>query len=80
MGKMTNEHLRGIFDSNFDLTNFAIELAHYHIKKTPGVGLLEVLKEVQEHPEKDYLQTLLASDSTTGYDDKEEAAVESADV
>lgn len=58
MGKMTNEHLRGIFKSNFDLTNFAIALAHYHIKKTPGINLSEVLKEVQEHPEESYLQSL----------------------
>jgi hypothetical protein len=59
---LTNEKLKGLFKSNFDLANYAIRLARHYVKAGHEVSVDSLLKEVQinphgeegEEPETDY--------------------------
>lgn len=55
---LTNEALKGICNSNFELAHFAIELARYYIKSGRETSLREVIRDVKKHPHPKYLEEL----------------------
>lgn len=55
---LTNETLRGICNSNFDLTNYAIDLGRYYIKSGHETSMKEILRDVKRNPNPDYVQML----------------------
>jgi hypothetical protein len=48
--QLTHEYLKGIFKSNFDLTNCAIQLARYYIRSGHEVNVDELLMRVSQNP------------------------------
>jgi hypothetical protein len=63
MDDMTNESLRGICASNFELAHFAIRLSRYHMHAGHEVTMLEVLKEVRKNPDPSYMDKLIEMES-----------------
>ena len=57
---LTNESLRMQFQNNFVLTQFAIGLARFMVKRGEVTTLQEVLRQVREHPTEQYLEDLKA--------------------
>lgn len=57
---LTNESLRGIFKNNFELSHFAIRLAHYYIRAGHEVTLAELFDQVRKHPSMKFLEDLEA--------------------
>ncbi|HSW86382.1 MAG TPA: hypothetical protein VLG49_02660 [Rhabdochlamydiaceae bacterium] len=55
---LTNEKLKGLFKSNFDLANHAIRLARHYIKAGHEVTLDSLLNEVQKHPHDEHFKDL----------------------
>jgi len=55
---LTNENLKGICNSNFELAHYAIAMGRYFIESGREVSLSEVLKEVRRHPDPNYLEEL----------------------
>lgn len=55
---LTNEALRGICNSNFELTHFAIDLARYYMASGRETSLREVLRDIKRHPNPRYLEEL----------------------
>ena len=45
---LTNELIKSQFKNNFDLANYAIEIARDHIRKQKGNSLAVILKEIKE--------------------------------
>jgi len=45
---ITNEELKKKFSSNFDLANFAIDLAKSYIKQGAGKTLTEIIEELYQ--------------------------------
>ena len=66
---LTNEQLRGLFKSNFELAKYAIGLGRYFIKSGHEANLDYVLDQVRRHPSEDYLETLKQIDA----EDREES-------
>lgn len=60
---LTNEYLRGLFKSNFELTNQIIELARFYIRSGREVNLTKLLDEIKRNPQKDYIEVLRQLDS-----------------
>lgn len=60
---LTNEQLRGLFRSNFELAKYAINLGRYFIKAGHEANLDYVLEQVRKHPSEDYLETLKQIDA-----------------
>lgn len=60
---LTNEYLRGLFKSNFELANQVIELARFYIRSGREVSLTKLLDEIKRNPEKDYVNVLRELDS-----------------
>lgn len=48
--RLTNEALKSLYKSNFDLTNYAIKLGEYLIKSGKEVNVDELLEEIRRHP------------------------------
>ena len=61
---LTNEHLKGLFKSNFDLANFAIRLARYYIKSGHEVTIESLLQEVRRNPHDSYVKDLEELDAS----------------
>jgi len=55
---LTNESLRKQFKNSFSLTNYAIELGRYHLRRGDGLSLQELLKEVRDNPTEEHLRFL----------------------
>lgn len=55
---LTNEYLRGLFKSNFELANQVIELARFHIHSGREVNLTDLLDEIKRNPQKEYIDEL----------------------
>lgn len=60
---LTNEYLRGLFKSNFELANQVIELARFYIRSGREVNLMKLLNEIKRNPNKDYIDVLRQLDS-----------------
>jgi len=60
--KMTNEELKGICGSNFELAHYAIALGRYFIASGRETELSGILKEVKRHPNPQHLEELKAID------------------
>lgn len=59
LSELTNESLQKVaIGSNFELVHYAIALARYLIRSGREVGLHDVLKEIQRHPNPNYLREL----------------------
>lgn len=59
---LTNETLKGICESNFELVHYAIKLARYYMQSGRDTSLKEVLRDVKRHPNPSYLQELISID------------------
>ena len=59
---LTHEKLRGIFNNNFDLANYAIRLGTYLMKSGHEVTLDSLLEEVRKNPTEAYLAELQRMD------------------
>ena len=55
---LTNESLRGLFKSNFELANQAIRLARFYIKSGHEVTMTKLLSEIKRNPSDQYLKDL----------------------
>jgi hypothetical protein len=55
---LTNEYLRGLFKSNFELANQVIELARFYIRSGREVNLTKLLDEIKHNPHKEYIDDL----------------------
>jgi len=55
---LTNESLRGICNSSFELAHYAIALGRYYIESGRVVHLKDILREIKKHPNPDYIEEL----------------------
>ena len=55
---LTNQALRGLFKSNFELANQAIRLARFYIKSGHEVSMSKLLNEIKRNPSEQYLKDL----------------------
>lgn len=55
---LTNELMKGISDSNFNLIHYAIKLARYYIQSGRETSLKEILRDVRKHPNPEYIEEL----------------------
>ncbi len=56
--QLTNQSLRGLFKSNFELTNQAIRLSRFYIKSGHEVTMSKLLSELKRNPSEQYLKDL----------------------
>ncbi len=56
--QLTNEKLKGLFKSNFELTRYAIHLGKYYLKAGREIDLEDLLDEVRRNPNESYLKQL----------------------
>ena len=56
--QLTNQSLRGLFKSNFELTNQAIRLARFYIKSGHEITMGKLLSELKRNPSEQYLKDL----------------------
>lgn len=56
---LTNQTLRGLFKSNFELANQAIRLARFYIKSGHEVSMGKLLNEIRRNPSEQYLKDLM---------------------
>lgn len=57
--QLTNESLRGLFKSNFELTNQSIRLARFYIKSGHEISMTKLLNEIKRNPSEQYLKDLM---------------------
>ena len=62
MSELTNESLKGICQSNFELAHYAIELGRYYIKSGRETHLTDIIREIKKHPTPRYLEELKGID------------------
>jgi C-terminal processing protease CtpA/Prc len=55
---LTNEALKGICNSNFELAHFAIALARYYIHSGRETHLREIIRDIKKHPNPKYIEEL----------------------
>lgn len=55
---LTNEALKGICNSSFELTHFAILLGQYYISSGRPASLKDILRDVKKHPYPHYIEEL----------------------
>lgn len=55
---LTNEMMKGICHSNFQLIHYAINLARYYMQSGRETSLKEILRDVRKHPNPSYLEEL----------------------
>ena len=70
--EMTNESLRGICSSSFELAHFAIRLGRYHMKAGHETTLQEILDEIRKNPDPNYIEKLIEMES---FEDEPEDSV-----
>jgi len=58
MNELTNENLKGLFKSNFEMTRYAIRMGRYYLRAGKEMGLQDILDEIEDHPEESYLDEL----------------------
>jgi hypothetical protein len=56
--QLTNESLRGICKSNFELARYAILLGRYYVRGGQEVDMSDLLDEVKANPDPRYLDEL----------------------
>lgn len=61
--QLTNAQLKGLFKSNFELTRYAIRLGKYYLRSGREMGLEDLLEEIADHPNEDYLEDLKKADA-----------------
>jgi hypothetical protein len=57
--QLTNQGLRGLFKSNFELANQAIRLARFYIKSGHQITMTKLLEEIKRNPSEQYLKDLM---------------------
>lgn len=57
--QLTNEGLRGLFKSNFELANQSIRLARFYIKSGHEITMTKLLNEIKRNPSEEYLKDLM---------------------
>jgi hypothetical protein len=57
--QLTNEGLRGLFKSNFELANQSIRLARFYIKSGHEISMTKLLNEIKRNPSEQYLKDLM---------------------
>lgn len=57
--QLTNESLRGLFKSNFELANQSIRLARFYIKSGHEITMTKLLNEIKRNPSEQYLKDLM---------------------
>lgn len=67
--QLTNEPLKGICQSSFELAHYAIGLGRYYIKSGREFTIGELLKEVKKHPDPRYLAKLKEIDEIVEEDE-----------
>lgn len=55
---LTNQSLRRLFKSNFELANQAIQLARFYIHSGHEVSMGKLLNELKRNPSEQYLKDL----------------------
>jgi hypothetical protein len=55
---LTNETLKGICKSNFELARYAILLGRHYIKAGQEVEMSDLLDEIKVHPDPIYLEEI----------------------
>ena len=60
---LTNEKLKGLFKSNFELARHAIRLGKYYIKSGRELHIDDLLEEIRKNPSEDYLAQLQDMDA-----------------
>lgn len=55
---LTNEALKGICDSNFELTFYAIALGRHRIRSGHETTVQKIIEEVKKHPNPQYMKQL----------------------
>ncbi len=55
---LTNESLKGICKSNFELARYAILLGRYYVRGGQEVDMSDLLDEVKANPDPSYLEEL----------------------
>lgn len=67
--QLTNEKLKGLFKSNFDLANQAIALARHYVKSGQEVKPADqVLDEIRRNPSPEYIKQLEELETENGQD------------
>lgn len=61
--QLTNERLKGLFKSNFELAAHAIRLGRYYIRSGHEMHVDEVLEEIRKHPSAGYVDELQEIDA-----------------
>ncbi len=61
--RLTSEVVNRLFKNNFELANYAIALARYHIKRGEEVRLGALIDEVCRNPDPSYLKDLAEEDA-----------------
>jgi|GEM_PF-1162773 len=55
---MTNEALKNICSSSFELAHFAIKLGRYYIHSGREIQLREIIRDIKKHPDPSYIDEL----------------------
>ena len=55
---LTNEGLKDICQSTFELARYAIELARYYIKSGRETHLSDIVRDIKRHPNPKYIEEL----------------------
>ncbi len=69
---LTNEKLKGLFKSNFELARHAIRLGRYYIRSGRELNIDDLLEEIRKHPGEDYLTDLQEMDANERKSNDEE--------
>lgn len=55
---LTNESLKGICRSSFELAHYAIALGRYYIKSGRETRLSDIIRDIKRHPDPKYIEEL----------------------
>ena len=55
---LTNEALKGICESSFELAHYAIALGRYYIRSGREIHLVDIIRDVKRHPDPKYIEEL----------------------
>ncbi|MBI2743768.1 MAG: hypothetical protein HYX48_07625 [Chlamydiales bacterium] len=70
---LTNEKLKGLFKSNFELARHAIQIARYYVKSGRELYIDDLLEEIRFNPKENFLEEMKEQDA------KERAASHDSD-
>lgn len=60
---LTNEKLKGLFKSNFELARHAMRLAKYYVKSGREFHVDDLLEEIRRNPQDSYLEEIKELDA-----------------